>query len=256
MPASLSVCREFSAERLNIVVNHPEVRPWVAMPGQGALDLSPVVADLNNVLLMAEGGGFIFQNFGDGIYEVHSQFQPEHRGEEVITAARDAERYMFTRTDCVEIRSKVPAGNLGAAAFARKMRYELQFERANAWPTEAGPVSVKYYARTLNQWVNQADELKSMGHWFHERLEAAKIAAGSTMPIHDDDDAHDRYVGCTVEMMQAGQIGKALGFYGRWAPFAGYGPIALIATNPVVIDIGDAILALRDDADFDVILCR
>lgn len=252
---SLSVCREFSAERLNSICNHPDVRPWVAAAGQGYLDLSPVVANPDNYLLMGQGGGFLFVQQSDGIYEVHSQFLPEHRGENVITAARDAERYMFTRTDCTEIRSKVPEGNVGAAAFARKMRYELQFERANAWQLGDRSVAVKYYARALNQWVNQAEELKASGHWFHEKLEAAKIASGSAMPIHDDDAAHDLYVGATVEMMQAGQIGKALAFYTRWAPFAGYGPIALVATNPFVIDIGDALLALCGD-DFDVILCR
>lgn len=255
MLPQLSVCRELSAERLNTIVNHQDVRPWVAAYGQGYLDLTPVVANPDNYLLMGEGGGFLFVQQEPGIYEVHSQFLPEHRGENVITAARDAERYMFCRTDCIEIRSKVPAGNAGAAAFARKMRYELQFERANAWQTEAGAVAVRYFARTLNQWVNQADELKGTGHAFHEKLEAAKIALGSTMPIHDDDAAHDLYVGATVEMIQAGQIAKALAFYGRWAPFAGYGPIALIATNPLVLDIGDALLAVRD-ADFDVILVR
>jgi len=252
---ALSVCREFSAERLNTIVNHPEVRPWVAAAGQGYLDLTPVVANPDNYLLMGDGGGFVFVQQEPGIYEVHSQFLPEHRGENVITAARDAERWMFTRTDCVEIRSKVPEGNVGAAAFARKMRYELQFQRSNAWIADKGALSVKYYARTLNQWVNQADELKASGEWFHHKLEDAKIAAGSTMPIHDDDEAHDLYVGATVEMIQSGQIAKALAFYTRWAPFAGYGPIVLIATNPTVIDIGDAILAVRDD-DFDVILTR
>jgi len=40
---SLSVCREFSAERINLVVNHPDVRPWVG--GVGPLDMSPAVAD-------------------------------------------------------------------------------------------------------------------------------------------------------------------------------------------------------------------
>lgn len=162
---------------------------------------------------------------------------------------------MFCRTDCIEIRSKVPAGNVGAAAFARAMKYELQFVRANAWQTAEGLVSVKYYARTLNQWVNQAHEMKEVGHAFHEKLEAAKIAAGATSPIHDDDDAHDLYVGATVEMMQAGQIAKAVGFYGRWSAFAGYGPISVIAANPIVVDIGDAILAVRGD-DFEVLLCR
>lgn len=250
---SLSVRRELSAERVNTISNHPEVRPWLG--GVGELDLTDIVVNRSNVLLMGEGGGFIFVQQEPGIYEVHTQFLPDHRGEEVITAARDAERWMFTRTDCIEIRSKVPGGNVGAAAFARAMKYELQFVRANAWQTPEGLTSVKYYARSITQWANQAHEMKEVGHAFHEKLEAAKIAAGATTPIHDDDDAHDLYVGATVEMMQAGNIAKAVNFYMRWAPFAGYGPIAVIATNPIVIDIGDALLAVKGE-DFDVILCR
>lgn len=252
---NLSVHRVFSAEPLNEVVNHHEVRPWVGFPWLGRLDLTQAVADPRNVLLMAEGGGFLFIQQEPGIYEAHSQFLPEHRGENVVTAARDAERFMFTRTDCIEIRSKVPHGNVAAAAFAKKMRYELQFERTHGWQTVEGLVPCKYYARSITQWANQAEELKASGHWFHEKLEAAKIAAGSQMPIHEDDDAHDLYVGATVEMIAAGQIMKAMSFYARWSAFAGYGPIAVIADNPVVIDIGDALLAVRGD-DFDVILTR
>ncbi len=116
-------------------------------------------------------------------------------------------------------------------------------------------VACRYFSRTLAQWVSQTADLEAPGHWFHEKLEAAKIGHGATMPIHDDDAAHDRYVGATVEMVRGGQIEKALRFYGSWARFAGYGPIALIAVSPPVIDIGDAILAVRGD-DFDVLLTR
>lgn len=252
---SLSVVREFSSERINAVVNNPEVRPWVGLPQQGYIDLTPMVADLRNILLMAEGGGFFFHQQEPGIYEVHTQFVPEHRGANVLQAAADAERYMFTRTDCLEIRSKVPEGNKAALGFARAMHYELQFERATAWPTEDGPVPVKYFARSINQWANRAPGIGETGHWFHEKLEAAKIVAGATSPIHDDDPAHDQYVGATVEMFMAGQLSKALGFYRQWAAFAGYGPIAVIAEYPTVVDIGDAILAIRGE-DFDVLLCR
>lgn len=250
---SLSVCREFSAERINLVVNHPDVRPWVG--GDGPLDLSPVVADSNNYLLMGEGGGFLLVQQEPGIYEVHSQFLAGNRGEAVVQAAHDASRYMFTRTDCIEIRTKVPNGNVAAAALTRRMGWEFQFERANAWQTASGLTSVRYFAKTINQWANTAPGIADTGHWFHEKLEDAKIAAGSAMPIHDDDDAHDRYVGATCEMVMAGQFAKAMAFYHRWAPFAGYAPISVIATNPLVIDIGDALLAVRND-NYEVLLCR
>lgn len=252
---SLSVRREYAAETLNHVINHPEVRPWVGVPGQGYIDVSPVVADPRNVLLMAEGGGFLFQQLMPGIYEVHSQFLPEHRGAHVFKAAQDAERFMFTRTDCIEIRSKVPSGNMAALGFARAMKYELQYQRQNAWPTEAGLVSCRYYARTINQWANRCEALEATGEWFHHKLEAAKHAVGATSPIHDDDPIHDRFVGATCEMIMSGQIAKALQFYHQWAVFAGYGPVSVIAENPIVLDIGDALIAVQQD-DFTVILCR
>lgn len=252
---SLCVSREYSADRINAIVNHPEVRPWVGEPHQGYLDLTPIVANPANILLMGEGGGFMLIQQEPGIYEVHSQFLPEARGKVALQAAQDASRYMFTRTDCVEIRTKVPDGNVAAEAFARLMKYELQFWRPNVWTGPSGLVGAKFYAQTLNQWVNTAPGIGKSGHWFHEKLEAAKIAKGSILPVHDDEDAHDRYVGATVEMMASGQIGKALAFYNRWARFAGYAAISLIADNPPVIDIQDALLAIRND-DYEVILCR
>lgn len=251
----LCVRREYSADAINAVINHPAVRPWVGLPGQSYLDVGPVVANLGNVLLMGEGGGFLLVQLEPGIYEVHTQFVPEARGENVEKSVADAFHYMFTRTDCMEVVTKVPEGNVAANVLAKRSGFELQFERAAAWPTDNGMVGVKYYSRTLAQWVKSAPGLEESGAGFHDKLEAAKISMGATLPIHDDDLAHDRYVGATVEMMASGQIAKALRFYNSWARFSGYGPISVAAENPVVIDIGDALLALRNN-DFDVILVR
>lgn len=250
---SFSVCREFSAERINIVANHPAVRPWLG--GQGTLDLTPLVADSRNYLLMNGDGGVLFQFLEPGLYEAHTQFLPSCRGAEAVQAVKDALRWMFTRTDAIEIVSKVPAGNKGALGLVRAIHGQLQFTRDNAFLLGGQMASVGYYSLPIMAWAGKCEELADSGQWFHEKLEAAKNATAGAAPLHDDDDAHDRYVGATVEMFQAGQIGKALGFYSRWAKFAGYGPISLIATNPVVLDIGDAILAVRED-DFSVLLCR
>jgi hypothetical protein len=131
----------------------------------------------------------------------------------------------------------------------------LLFTRDKAWPFNGQMVPVGHYGLSLMSWAGKADGVAVSGEWFHGKLEAAKSATAGAAPLHDDDDAHDRYVGATVEMIAAGQIGKGLAFYNRWAKFAGYGPVALIATNPVVIDIGDAILAVRDN-NYEVLLCR
>jgi len=250
---SLSVCREFSAERINVVANHPVVRPWLG--GDGPLDLSSLVANPNNYLLMNADGGVLFQQMEPGLYEAHTQFLPSCRGSDAIEAVKDALRYMFTRTDAVEIVSKVPAGNKGALGLVRAIHGQLQFTREKALLINGEPVGVGYYALPIMTWAGKCEYLAASGQWFHEKLEAAKSATAGAAPLHDDDDAHDRYVGATVEMFQAGQIAKALGFYSRWAKFAGYGPISLIATDPILLDIGDAILAVRGD-DFSVLLCR
>ena len=250
---ALSVCREFSADRINAVIAHPEVRPWVG--GVGPLDLTPVVADPRNVLLMGQGGGLLFVQLEPGLYEVHTQFIPEARGPVALLAVIDALRWMFTRTDAVEIVTKVPDGNVAAAVLVKKIGGEFQFYRPHAWQTNHGLVGVKYYAQTLNAWVRKTDELEQIGDWFHEKLAAAKVAQGSAAPIHDDDDAHDRYVGAAAEMIAHGQVAKGINFYNRWAKFAGYATISLIAANPFVIDIQDALLAVRGQ-NFEVILCR
>jgi hypothetical protein len=250
----LAVHREFSAERINAIVNHSEVRPWVG-GGTGTLDLTGIVADPRNVLLMAELGGLVFIELEPGLMEVHTQFLPEGRGASAITAVNDALWWIFTRTACTEVVTKVPAGNMAAAALVKRIGGRLRFRRENAWHTATGTVPVSYYSKTLDDWAADADGLDEIGHWFHEKLEHAKEATTGAAPLHDDDAAHDRYVGATVAMIAAEHLAKGLGFYGRWAKLAGYGPIAAIATNPLVLDIGDALLAVHGD-DFDVILCR
>lgn len=252
---SLSVSRAYSADAITHVVNHPQVRPWVGFAELGYLDLTPIVADPNNVLLMGDGGGFICVMQEPGIYEVHTQFLPEHRGENTIRAALDGMRYMFTRTDCIELRTKVPEGNVAAGWLARRVGFVHQFTREQAWQTPEGMAPIKYYALAIDQWAGRTAELEPSGEWFHGKLEAAKEDKGATIPLHAHDSAHDRYVGATVEMIAAGYVEKALTFYRRWAAFAGYGPIYPIAANPLVIDIGDALLAVRGD-DFEVLLVR
>lgn len=250
---SLSVVREFSAERINSIVNDPDVRPWVG--GFGPLDLSATVANPANVLLMGQGGGLMFIQLEPGLYEVHTQFLPDARGQNALTAVLDALRWMFTRTDCVEVVTRVPDGNAAAAALVKRINGELQFHRPNVWQAPTGLVGVKYYSKTLASWVRDTDSLNEIGDWFHEKLAAVKVASGALAPIHEDDDAHDRYVGAAAEMIVNGQVVKGINFYNRWARFAGYASISVVATNPIVIDIQDALVAVRG-SDFEVLLCR
>jgi hypothetical protein len=56
-------------------------------------------------------------------------------------------------------------------------------------------------------------------------------------------------------MIRRGLIDKGIALYNRWARLAGYETIALIAVNPPVIDIRDALIAVKGE-DMEVLLCR
>lgn len=65
--------RCFDAGQVNEIINHPEIRPYVA--GEGVLDAGPLVSDLRNVCLVDGACGAIFAWRGPGVFEGHSFFR-------------------------------------------------------------------------------------------------------------------------------------------------------------------------------------
>lgn len=101
--------RYFDVQRANAIVNHDDVRPFVAFDDTAIpMDLAPVVADRRNILLMAQHGGFLFVPKGDDAYELHTFFLKEGRGRELVQAARDAFEWMFCETAARRIYTFVP----------------------------------------------------------------------------------------------------------------------------------------------------
>jgi hypothetical protein len=254
-PSDIGLYREFDAASINAIVNDPGVRPWVAVPGQAELDLTDVLADRRNVLLMIGGGGVLFHQQEPGLYEAHTQFLPQVRGRNALAATRAALHWMFTRTDCMEVLTKVPAHNVAADAWARLAGGVLAFERPDAWQTESGLVAVRYYALHYNDWAKNAPGLIDRGKWFHDLLESEKRRLGSVAPVHSDDIAHDRHVGSAVEMIFGGQPAKGIILYNRWARFAGYALIGATSYDPLTIDIAECLIRVGADT-FEVLPCQ
>jgi hypothetical protein len=255
----LAVVRETTAERANAIFNHDAVRPWVLMPGQDAIDFSDFVADPRNVILMNEAGtaGIAFHCQEPGVFECHTAALPEARGADALAFAKAAVAFMFTATDCMELLTKCPAHNRPAEALAKAVGGALDFEREAAWPTEHGPVAVRYYALRYHDWAKAADLLPTLGEWFHDRLEAENARLGIPDELHDDDSAHDRHVGAAVAMILAGQPAKGVILYNRWARFAGYGFATLMNLDPLVVDIGSHVLRVHPNTpNFEVMACR
>jgi RimJ/RimL family protein N-acetyltransferase len=247
--------RHFDAHQLNRVVNHPEVHRWVCGRIIGKIDLSSVVADQRNILLMGEYGGVLFAQLQGGLYEAHTSVLPEGRGTWTLAMVRAALHWMFCRTDAVEIMTRVPRGNLGARALAKAIGGRREFSNPGGWIIDNAPVSTDVFALRIQDWMRDAPGLVECGRWFHRRLEQEYARLGKTEPQHADDETHDRYVGIAAEMVLAGQPQKAAIFYNRWAVMAGYEPVTVVSANPVAIDIHNAVIGCRD-GDLWVISCR
>lgn len=247
--------RHTTADSLNEVVNDPSVWRWVHGAAEGRLDLSAVVADPANVLLMGEHGGVLFVRHQPGLYEAHTQVLPAGRGSWAIRMVRAALHWMFTHTDAVEIMTRVPKGNLGARALAKAIGGTLEFTSPIGWMMDGVIVPAGIYSLKIQDWMRSAGGLEERGHWFHDHLEAEYSRLGKIEASHPDDDNHDRYVGAAVEMILGGQPDKGVIFYNRWAVMAGYAPVSIVTRSPLTIDIRDALICVGGE-DFWVMSCQ
>lgn len=247
--------RTLDASFLNSVANDPGVRPWLGCVelgcADGTIDLTLAVSDPANVALVCDAGGFLLTNAGAGEYEVHSMFLPAGRGRMTVPAMRAGFEYMFTRTDCQRIVTKVPDDNAAAAGLARLGGFREEFRRDSVWNSRG----VSYRSISLENWAMSSADLEVHGEWFHKHLEAAKLAAGSSLESHAHDPAHERAVGATVLMARSGQGLKGVKFYNRWASLAGYQSIDMLSEKPAILDVRDAIIEVRG-GDMEVLLCR
>jgi hypothetical protein len=240
--------RTFDGQALQRIVNDPSVFPLIAC-GDDSVNLAPYVEDVSNVCLMNEHGGFLYVRLDHGTYEVHTQFLPPGRGRNALEAAKESLLWMFTRTDCMEVLTKVPVGNAGALRLCELTGFAIEHRQ---WATTSGGhmVLLDYLALRFEEWFKRAEGLTGKGVWFHEQLEAAGSHAS-----HEQDDWHNRAVGFAALCAEADQVGKAVRLYNRWASFYGYLPVRVLALDPVVFGFDDG-TTFTLDATNGVKLCQ
>lgn len=247
--------RTFDVQKMNDVVNHPSVYPWVHGPIVGYLDLAPIVENRDNFCLFGEYGGTIFTFMQPGIYELHTQVVPEGRGPWTLHMLWDSFRYMFTHTDAMEIMTRVPKGNLGALAAARACKFIFEFERPLGWVFDHKYVPAKVFSLKVQDWMREAPGLEEAGEEFHNALLKEYKKAGFKAKLHDEDKNHDRYVGAAFEMVKNGQPYKGAILYNRWAKLSGYKEISILKAEPVIMDISEALLIIQD-GELRVVSCQ
>lgn len=246
----IAISRQTDAAHLNSIANHPEVYKWVAGNANGPLDFAPVMDNPDVFVLMGEHGGQVYHRLQPGLFEAHSQCRPEGRGEWMYEATRKTLHWIFTRTECMEIMTRVPHGNTRARSLAQAIGGRQDFVNPKGWIFDGKPVAAEIFSLKVQDWMRTAPGLVERGKWFHGRLNAEFDRHGVPDLAHDDDETHDRYVGAAVEMMFGGQPLKGAVLYNRWACMSGYHPISVVSLDPLAVDIGTALLVMRGDDFF------
>lgn len=233
---------------LEALANDPEVRPWLGGNLEEPIRLEDLISRPGNYAFVNTEGGFVVHLLAPGLYECHTIFRPgwSVNIKNVFHLLWEAQEFMFVETDCMDICTKVLDGNERADRLAKVAHFTEKYARNG----------VSYRNLSLDAWADACStRLRAEGASFHERIGAAKAAAGVVEPQHEEDPHHDQYVGLASLMVKAGNVAKGVDQYNRWAVMAGYAPISVLWNQPVVIHTGDAVIAIRN-GDMEVLRCR
>lgn len=254
--ASFWLEREHDAERINRFVNDPSIYPFVRGRQTGRLDMTPYFSPNSpHVVFCADYGGVIFEKKLPGLYAMHTAVIPEGRGEIVMAGSKQAFYLMFTQTDCIEILTHCPDGNLAAKAGARASGMRLDWVADGAYPNNGHLVDCDIYSLKITDWILQSPFTESIGVWFHKRLWEIYESLGIDLRQHSSDRNHNRIVGGAVAMIAAGQVYKGVSVYNRWAVMSSHDPVLCVSTSPVKISLGDVTLTIQD-GEMSGELCR
>lgn len=249
--------RSFDADRLNHILNHPLVRPDVGGVDLGNMDLSSAVFDKRNILLMGEHGCVMFLYVMDCMYEAHTQILPEGRGSWACELVKSCAEYMFTRTDALELLTRVPEGHIAAKVLAIKAGFKYEFTRHDFCKFRGKDVPVDIYSGRLQDWMPTAPNMIETGIQFHEKLHSEAERIGIGTPPHDDDENHNQYIGACIKMFMGGQLFKAMTFYNRWAAVSRHETVQVVSVNPPIIKFDIGLLKINGPniSDIEVIPC-
>ena len=140
--------RVFDDVKLMQVIRDPSVWPHVTLGHD--IDISLIASDPANVMLVNDHGGFGFIKIDEGLYEQHTAFLPAGRGKAALEAGKEALEYLYTRTDCIAIRSFVVIENKAARGYARKLGFlEIDDCEIKGHPAKALLMTVKDWAKSL-----------------------------------------------------------------------------------------------------------
>jgi hypothetical protein len=110
--------RSFDTARINAVINHPDVRPFVG-PGDEYADASVLIDNPDNWFLMGDHGGFCLIQTLPHVHEIHTFILPKGRGVWARNAAQALLDFARENGDNM-VWTKVPEDQRNVEAYTRR----------------------------------------------------------------------------------------------------------------------------------------
>ncbi len=246
LASDVRVWREHDARGVNVILNHPEVRPWVADTGAGDIDLTPAVENQNNILLMGEHGAIFWQFIMPGTYECHTQVLPAGRGPWAHKFAIAVLDWMFTRSNAWEATTRVPRGHIAALALAKSVGFEEEFVAMDPCRFRGRLVPATTLTLSIHKWMSRSAGYATMGSLLHQQMATEALRLGIAVPSHADDLHHDQVAGASIEMVRHGLTVKGIHFYNRWAALSRHRMISLVSSEPLVVQMDLGQMRIRE----------
>lgn len=239
--------REFNSTRINEILNHPSIRPWIANDGDGIVDIQKQLDNRANILLMGEHGGVLFLYVMSGIYEAHTQVLPSGRGKWMQALAHSCIHWMFTKTDCYELLTRVPKPHIIARAATIRSGGKYEFTREDGCLFKGEITPVDFFSMRIQDWAASGVYLEKIGEWFHIRLNEEAKKLGIVSPAHENDRNHNFVVGAVYSLFKNHQYLKALNIYNRWAILSRHATISLVSKDPHIIKMDIGFLKMNNE---------
>lgn len=179
----------------------------------------------------------LFVPIAPGIYEQHSCIPETHRGkwETLIRLAHEA---MFLETDATMIVTLCPDWLPYLTKVASRFGGKRMWRKDFLGTIQTVPYGATMMGLTVMDWAWRVHmDYAEVGHEWHE----AAFKDGAEP--HEDDAAHDGFVGLALKMSVKQPL-KAQQVYNTWAQTAGYWPLTILWSSEgnSLIDIGSSVI--------------
>lgn len=152
------------------------------------------------------------------VLEQHTAFITRARGQVAARVIENATAAVFLQTPCSRIVTFCPDWHPASKYMARHMGATPVYRKENFAERQGKKFGAELYSQSVLEWAfRNHHKYAEIGKAWHDSV-FAKLE-----PHHEDDAAHDGFVGLAVTMGKY-QPHKAVAVYNTWAELAGYAP--------------------------------